>query len=90
MSYDEDALFSWFNCQEDDRECEEEEEQDITFDQWREYATKVQSLFNQQGVKKFSYSIEHKEGLVTTDGIGVVTASGFAVGIEASPVYWDP
>jgi len=104
-SYSEDNLLEWFECDEEDEESDGDDVNDdisdgipdgfdvLACEVRKEVAMKVQSLFAQHGKEQFFYRLElheHDEGIVTTDGIGVVTASGFAVGIEASPVYWDP
>jgi len=58
-----------------------------TCEERKEIGRKLYSLFAEHGKDQFSYRLGYEEGLVptvTTDGIGVVTASGFAVGIGAS------
>jgi len=98
-SYTEKDLLEWFECDEEDDGYDVDDDASDGFadgldvptcEERKEVAKKVQNLFAQHGKEQFFYRLEHDEGLVTTDGIGVVTASGFAVGIEASPVYWDP
>lgn len=99
--YKELDLLEWFECDEEDNGYDVDDADDDsdgfpngfdvpTCQERKEIGREVHSLFAQHGEEQFSYRLEHDEGLVTTDGIGVVTASGFAVGIEASPVYWDP
>jgi len=99
-SFSEEDLLKWFDCVEVVFDSEDDDSDDDiqsvpsefklpTCEERKEIGRKLHSLFAEHGKDQFSYKLGYEEGLmptVTTDGIGVVTASGFAVGIEASLV----
>jgi len=88
--FDEDEEGNDDDNDDDDIESGSGEFKLPTCEERQEIGRKLHSLFAEHGKDQFSYRLGYEEGLVptvTTDGIGVVTASGFAVGIEASLVF---